>query len=99
MDQSCGTKCESDQSPTLMFASKFDEKNVTISPAFPGCTQNVKSDMNPATKIKAIDQNTGITHEAMASPMELTATNDKLKEKELTIEGGAISISSVYSRG
>ncbi|KAL2645833.1 hypothetical protein AAZV13_05G015900 [Glycine max] len=29
----------------------------------------------------------------------MTATNEKLKEKELTIEGGAISISSVYSKG
>lgn len=29
----------------------------------------------------------------------MTATNEKLKEKELSIEGGAISISSVYSKG
>lgn len=27
------------------------------------------------------------------------ATSEKLKEKELTIEGGVISISSVYSKG
>lgn len=29
----------------------------------------------------------------------MTATSEKLKEKELTVEGGAISISSVYSKG
>ncbi|XP_019464195.1 PREDICTED: transcription factor BIM1-like isoform X2 [Lupinus angustifolius] len=29
----------------------------------------------------------------------LTATSEKLKDKELTIEGGAINISSVYSKG
>lgn len=29
----------------------------------------------------------------------MTAPGEKLKEKELTIEGGAISISSVYSKG
>ncbi|KAF7806297.1 transcription factor BIM1 isoform X1 [Senna tora] len=30
---------------------------------------------------------------------EVTPVSDKLKEKDLTIEGGAISISSVYSKG
>lgn len=29
----------------------------------------------------------------------MTSTSEKLKEKELSIEGGAISISSVYSQG
>lgn len=29
----------------------------------------------------------------------MNATSEKLKEKGLTIEGGAISISSVYSKG
>jgi hypothetical protein len=29
----------------------------------------------------------------------MTSTSEKLKEKELTIEGGAINISSVYSKG
>lgn len=29
----------------------------------------------------------------------MAATSEKLKEKELAIEGGAISISSVYSKG
>lgn len=29
----------------------------------------------------------------------VTSTSEKLKEKELTIEGGAIGISSVYSQG
>lgn len=119
-----------------MFASKFDEKSVTISPAFPGCTQNVKSGMSPATTIRTIDQHGGIMNKTMPIPVslrsnfitsaqsgspdivsqlthrlapdaenniyqpsELTAANDKQKEKEITVEGGAISISSAYSKG
>lgn len=40
-----------------------------------------------------------IIYQPSVESQTMTSTNEKLKEKELTIEGGAISISSVYSQG
>ena len=37
--------------------------------------------------------------QAFSSATEMAATDDKPNEKDLSIEGGAISISSVYSKG
>lgn len=145
-DQSRGTNSGTGPSPTLLFASKIDEKNFSMYPTITGSTQNVEAGMSTATTLKAIDQHPGITNKAMPCPnssqpnlfspgqsggpggvvsqfthrlasdaentiykpsgqsqtcaTEVTTTaNDKMKEKELTIEGGAISISSVYSKG
>lgn len=41
------------------------------------------------------------SHVAQTKPRtgEFTALNDKIKEQELSIEGGTISISAAYSRG
>ncbi|RDY06231.1 Transcription factor BIM1, partial [Mucuna pruriens] len=131
----------SSPSPTLLFASKVDEKNITISPTIPGSTHNVESGLNTATTSKTMDHQAGIMNKAFPIPISsqlnfftptqiggpggvvsqlihrsasdaentkyqpsvecqtMAATNEKLKEKELTIEGGAISISSVYSKG
>lgn len=131
----------SNPSPTLLFASKVDEKNITISPTTHGGIHNVESSLSPTTALKTIDHPSGITNKAFPSPISsqpnfltstqiggsggavsqlrrrlssdaentnyqpsvesqtMTSTSEKLKEKELTIEGGAISISSVYSQG
>ncbi|KAK7388826.1 hypothetical protein VNO78_23653 [Psophocarpus tetragonolobus] len=128
-------------SPTQLFASKIDQKNIPISPTIPGSTQNVESDLSTATTSKTMDHQAGIMNKAFPIPISshlnfftrnqiggpagvvsqlsnrlasnaentkyqpsverqtMAATNEKLKEKELTIEGGAISISSVYSKG
>ncbi|KAF7838566.1 transcription factor BIM1 isoform X1 [Senna tora] len=136
IDQSCGSNGGAGLPPTSIFDSKLDEKNITIIPAFPGCTQNVESGINPATTNKAMPNPVASQPNLIAPaqngspdgvvsqlsdrlplvaenniyqpsaqcqtysfPTEVTPTNDKPKEKEVTIEGGAISISSVYSRG
>ena len=145
--QSHGTDIGSGPSPTLLFASKIDEKNITISPTNPGNAQNVESGMSTGATFKAMDQHPGLMNKAMPIPFslqpnfstpaesgspggvisqlthrlasdaensiyqpsvqcqtycstaEVAVTDDKLKDKDLTIEGGAISISSMYSKG
>lgn len=139
--QSRGTNSGTSPSPTLLFASKVDEKNITISPTIPGSTQNVESGLSTATNFKTMDHQSGIMNKAFPIPISSqpnfftptqigspggvvsqlthrlasdaentiyqpsvdsqtkTAASEKLKEKDLTIEGGAISISSVYSKG
>ncbi|KAI4335865.1 hypothetical protein L6164_014468 [Bauhinia variegata] len=141
VDQSRDTSSGASPSPTLLFASKIDERNIAISPTIPGSAQHIESGTSAATTFKPMDQHPGITNKTMPSPIpshpnfftptqnggpggvasQLThrlasdAENnayqpsvqcqtysyaaDKLKEKDLTIEGGAISISSVYSKG
>ncbi|MED6110177.1 hypothetical protein PIB30_040593 [Stylosanthes scabra] len=135
-----GTNSGSGPSPTLLFASKIDEKNITLSPPITGCSQKVEPGLNTVTTFKNMDHPPGITNNTFPIPITsppnffpprktiglgemphvthrlpsdagngiyqpsmecqtVTATNEKLKEKELTIEGGAISISSVYSKG
>lgn len=131
----------------LVFAAKFDEKKVSISPAIPGSAQKpVESDTSSASTFKTMDPQPGITKKAMPFPMSLqpncynpvrnggvapslqprlasdvenmtsqpqapacytrSCTGDmlvsnckKLKEQELTVEGGTINISTVYSQG
>lgn len=123
--------------PALVFARKFEEKHISVSPAVPGSAQNpVESDTSTGT----------ITNKGMTFPISLqpnffspvrngsavprvpprhlldventspqpqsqlcqtrsctsvdgAVASDKLKEEELTIEGGSISISSAYSQG
>ncbi|XP_045792749.1 transcription factor BIM1 isoform X2 [Trifolium pratense] len=137
-----GTNSGPNPSPTLLFASKIDEKNTTISPTIHGGPHNLESGLStPPTAFKTMDHQSGIMNKALpnlissqpnffassqiggsggavsqlrhrlASDAEntiyqpsvetqaMTSTSEKLKEKELTIEGGAISISSVYSKG
>ncbi|XP_061355213.1 transcription factor BIM1 isoform X2 [Gastrolobium bilobum] len=136
-----GTNSGSGPSPTLLFSSKIDGNNITISPSTPGSTQNVESGLSTTTTFKTMDPHSGIMNKAFPIPISsqpnffsptqigaqggvvsqlthrlasdaqntiyqpsvecqtMTATSEKLKEKELTIEGGAISISSVYSKG
>ncbi|KAK9278712.1 hypothetical protein L1049_028287 [Liquidambar formosana] len=144
VDQSQGIN--SGSGPALMFAAKFDEDNVTVSPTIPRSAQNpVESDISTATTFKAMDHHHGLTSKAVPHPVPLQPTifapvgtcgavaqlpsrlasdvvnlasqpqsqlwqsrscttgsavaSDKLKEHELAIEGGTISISSVYSQG
>ncbi|XWS37234.1 hypothetical protein CRYUN_Cryun19dG0026000 [Craigia yunnanensis] len=132
--------------PAVVFSAKFDEKNITIAPTFPGSAQNpIDSDMSTATTFRAIDLRPGMTNKTMPFPVSLQPNHfasahgtgvaaqlppripsdaensafqsqsvlchtgsctsngalptEKLKEQELTIEGGTISISSVYSQG
>ena len=123
--------------PPLVFAAKFDEKHISVSPKIPGNAQNpVEFDTSTAP----------ITNKGMTFPMSLqpnffspvrnggalpqapprlpsdaentssqtqsqlcqarscttvdgAIASDKLKEEELTIEGGTISISTAYSQG
>ncbi|XP_024929379.3 transcription factor BIM1 isoform X2 [Ziziphus jujuba] len=144
-DQSRGIKGGSD--PAVVFATKFDEKNICVSPTIPGGAQNpVESDTSTVTTFKALDHHSSMTNKAMPFPMLLqqnlfppvrsggavpqvhprlasdvenissqpqsqlcqtrscttmdgAVANDKLKEQELTIEGGTINISSAYSQG
>ncbi|XP_027329209.1 transcription factor BIM1 isoform X3 [Abrus precatorius] len=136
-----GTDSGSCPSPTLLFASKVDEKNITITQTIPRGTQNLESGFNTATTSKTMDHQAGTMNKAFPIPISsqlnfftptqiggpvgivsqlahrsasdaentkyhpsvecqtMAATNEKLKEKELAVEGGAISISSVYSKG
>ncbi|XP_031287622.1 transcription factor BIM1 isoform X2 [Pistacia vera] len=56
--------------PALVFAAKFDEKKIPISPATPGNAQNqVESDLSTAATFKTMDQQPGITNKAMPFPM------------------------------
>nr|KYP56731.1 Transcription factor BIM1 [Cajanus cajan] len=92
----------SSPSPTLLFASKVDEKNITISPTIPGSTQNLESGLSTATTSKTMDHQAGIMNNKafpIPIPSQLNFFTPTQIEKELTIEGGAISISSVYSKG
>ncbi|WJX90128.1 hypothetical protein P8452_72057 [Trifolium repens] len=136
-----GTNSGPNPSPTLLFASKIDEKNTTISPTIHGGAHNMESGLTTPTAFKTMDHQSGIMNKALPIPISsqpnfftssqiggsggavsqlrhrltsdaentiyqpsvetqaMTSTSEKLKEKELTIEGGAISISSVYSKG
>ncbi|XP_028753784.1 transcription factor BIM1 isoform X2 [Neltuma alba] len=134
-------------SSMVLFPSKREEENFSISPTITGGTKNVDAGTSSATTVRAMNQHPGITNKAMPIPNPsqpnffnpshsggpgrlvsqpthrlasdaenivynplgqsqtyssatgVTAASDKLKEKELTIESGAISISSVYSKG
>lgn len=144
VDQSRGIN--SGSAPALVFAGKFDEKNICVSPTIAGSAQNpVESDISTATTFKQMDHHPLITNKAMPFPMSLQpnvftpvrtsgavpqfppkltsdaenispqpqpqlyqmrpcttdggTTSDKPKEQDLTVEGGTISISSVYSQG
>ncbi|KAK7841380.1 transcription factor bim1 [Quercus suber] len=132
--------------PALVFAGKFDEKNICVSPTIAGSAQKpVESDISTATTFKQMDNHPIITNKGIPLPMSLQpnvftpvrisgavpqlppklasdaenisshsqpqlcqlrscptdggTTSDKPKEQDLTVEGGTISISSVYSQG
>ncbi|KAK4257280.1 hypothetical protein QN277_006888 [Acacia crassicarpa] len=145
-DQSRVINSGSVPSSILLFPSKMEEENYSISPTVTGGTKNVAG-TSSATTLKAMNQHPGITNKAVPIPNSsqsnffnpgqsggpgrlasqlthrltsdaentiynplglsqthssatgMTAASDKLKEKDLTIESGAISISSVYSKG
>lgn len=144
IDQSRGINSESGHA--LVYAAKFDEKKIAVSPVVPGTAQNpVDSDMSTPTAFKSMDHQTGIASKSMPFPMSLqpnyftpvksggavaqppprltsdaenttsqahtqlhnirsctsdgVIASDKLKEQELTIEGGTINISTAYSQG
>ncbi|KAK4567918.1 hypothetical protein RGQ29_003621 [Quercus rubra] len=144
VDQSRGVNSAS--APALVFAGKFDEKNICVSPTIAGSAQNpVESDISTATTFKQMDNHPMITNKGIPFPMSLQpnvftpvrisgavpqlppklasdaenisshpqpqlcqlrscptdggTTSDKPKEQDLTVEGGTISISSVYSQG
>ncbi|KAK3225538.1 hypothetical protein Dsin_005400 [Dipteronia sinensis] len=145
VDQSRGIN--SGSGPALVYAAKFDEKKIAVSPAIPRTAQNpVDSEMSTATTFKSMDHQPGITNKSMPFPMSLqpnyftpvrsggvvaqlpprlttsdaenttsqpqaqlcnirsctsdgVVASDKLKEQELTIEGGTINISTAYSQG
>ncbi|KAH9778334.1 transcription factor BIM1 [Citrus sinensis] len=70
VDQSQGINNGS--ATALVFAAKFNEKNVSISPAIPGSAQKpVESDMTSASTFKTMDPQPGITNKAMPFPMSL----------------------------
>lgn len=70
VDQSQGINNGS--ATALVFAAKFNEKNVSISPAIPGSGQKpVESDMTSASTFKTMDPQPGITNKAMPFPMSL----------------------------
>ncbi|KAE9602235.1 putative transcription factor bHLH family [Lupinus albus] len=136
-----GTNSGSGPSPTLLFASKTDQKNITISQTIPGNTQHVESGLNLSTNFKTMDHHPRITNNSFPIPISpqpnffipaqggglggvvsqlahgltsdaesgryqhseecqtMAATSENLKEKEPTMEGGAISISHAYSKG
>ncbi|KAK2663461.1 hypothetical protein Ddye_002035 [Dipteronia dyeriana] len=144
VDQSRGIN--SGSGPALVYAAKFDEKTIAVSPVIPGTAQNpVDSEMSTATTFKLMDHQPGITNKSMPFPTSLqpnyftpvrsggvvaqlpprlttsdaenttsqpqaqlcnirsctsdgVVASDKLKEQELTIEGGTINISTAYSQ-
>ncbi|XP_054821944.1 transcription factor BIM1 isoform X2 [Prosopis cineraria] len=146
-DQSRVINSGSPPPPILLFPSKMEEENFSISPTITGATKNVDAGTSSATTLKSMNQHPGMTNKAVPIPNSpqpnffnpvrsggpgrlvsqlthkltsdaentlcnplgqsqtyssatgVTAASDKLKEKELTVESGAISISSVYSKG
>ncbi|PON82983.1 Basic helix-loop-helix transcription factor [Trema orientale] len=123
--------------PPLVFATKFDEKNIAVSPTVPGNAQNlVESDTSTATITNKgmtfpvslqsnffspvrnggalpqtpprlrpdVENSSSQPHSQLCQTRSCTTVDgaiasDKLKEEELTIEGGTISISTAYSQG
>ncbi|GMI90239.1 BES1-interacting Myc-like protein 2 [Hibiscus trionum] len=76
------------------FAGKFDENNSNINPTMITSAQNpVDSDSVRDTMSKAMDQQPELASRGMPLPVQVN------QHEDLTIEGGTISISSVYSEG
>ncbi|KAK4844251.1 hypothetical protein QYF36_018060 [Acer negundo] len=70
VDQSRGIN--SGSGPALVYAAKFDEKKIAVSPAIPGTAQNpVDSEMSTATTFKSMDHQPGITNKSIPFPMSL----------------------------
>ncbi|KAA8541085.1 hypothetical protein F0562_025048 [Nyssa sinensis] len=70
VDQSRGIS--SDSGPALVFAAKFEENNISVSPTIPKNVQNpVEYDMSTATTFKAMDYHPGFTNKVVPLPVPL----------------------------
>ncbi|KAI6683301.1 hypothetical protein NL676_029214 [Syzygium grande] len=95
--------------PALVFAAKVDENNIAMAPAiFRSANNPLEPEMGSATAFKSVEPHPGMTNRAAPFPNisriksltnECSASTNKLNEEKLTIEGGTISISNVYSQG
>ncbi|XP_042486627.1 transcription factor BIM2-like [Macadamia integrifolia] len=133
---------KNDPSSGLMFAGKFDEKNVAITPTMLPNAQNVvESDLSTGAAYRAMDHHTGLADKSvpLSIPMQsnmfapvgqggglaqqplrpmsdvedmsaqpqsqlwqnkpCTTGDAPIEQEGVDIEGGTISISSVYSQG
>ncbi|KAL1172277.1 hypothetical protein V6Z11_A05G338600 [Gossypium hirsutum] len=80
--------------PGSAFAGKFNENNININPTVIASAQNpVESDPVRDTMSKAMDQQPELGSRGMPLPIRVN------QQEDLTIEGGTINISSVYSEG
>ncbi|XP_052487591.1 transcription factor BIM2 isoform X2 [Gossypium raimondii] len=78
--------------PGSAFAGKFNENNININPTMIASAQNpVESDPVRDTMSKAMDQQPELGSRGMPLPIQVN------QQEDLTIEGGTINISSVYS--
>ncbi|KAK8299580.1 hypothetical protein V6Z12_D05G332500 [Gossypium hirsutum] len=78
--------------PGSAFAGKFNENNININPTIIASAQNpVESDPVRDTMSKAMDQQPELGSRGMPLPIQVN------QQEDLTIEGGTINISSVYS--
>ncbi|TYI84004.1 hypothetical protein E1A91_D05G333700v1 [Gossypium mustelinum] len=78
--------------PGSAFAGKFNENNININPTMIASAQNpAESDPVRDTMSKAMDQQPELGSRGMPLPIQVN------QQEDLTIEGGTINISSVYS--
>ncbi|GKV39270.1 hypothetical protein SLEP1_g47073 [Rubroshorea leprosula] len=114
-----------DCGPGSMFPGKFDENNISITPAmFTGSQNPLDCEPNQDVTSKVVDQQPELANKGMPPPMPASIQGDGMlmqplqrpvsdahlidspllsdtmnQEEELAIEGGTISISSIYSQG
>ncbi|XP_021674831.2 transcription factor BIM2 isoform X2 [Hevea brasiliensis] len=83
--------------PGPTFPGKFDENNIAINPTLLVGTQSqVESEPSRDVACKAVELQPELANKLAEFPI----TNETMnQQKELTIEGGTISISSIYSQG
>ncbi|KAK9934914.1 hypothetical protein M0R45_022040 [Rubus argutus] len=85
------------------FSGKFDDNNISISPSvLANSTQNpVEPDPSRDVASKIMDQQPEIVNKGLPTPMPLPENllTPVRSDGGMTIEGGTISISSVYSQG
>ncbi|OAY47447.1 transcription factor BIM1 isoform X5 [Manihot esculenta] len=109
VDQSRGTS--SGAGPAVLVAAKLGEENITVSPTIlpnffnsgasgrnGGAMAQIPPRLVSDAENKANQPKTQSLHIRSCTGEEVVA-GDKLKEQELSIEGGTINISSVYSQG
>ncbi|CAI9775181.1 unnamed protein product [Fraxinus pennsylvanica] len=86
------------------FPCLFDENNVTVPSTMQASHQNpIELEPSLNASRRAVDPQTELANKAMAIPVSLQSTEDPtasgiMNQDELSVEGGTISISNLYSQ-